>query len=108
MKNIPISLDDTRARIIEAFAVLRGTTAGELIAANGIESTLNQATQEYVQSALKAGAIGQDVYQLVDWSSLWSGIRRELDAGRCPSSVLDALEVSAQAVQDAAAAKDAA
>lgn len=36
MKNISIAMDDTKARIIEALAVLRGTTAGELIAQNGV------------------------------------------------------------------------
>lgn len=104
MKNIPISLDEKRARLIEAYATLRGMTAGDLIAANGVESVLNQATQEYVQKALMAGEVGQDVYALVDWSSLWHGVRRELDAGRCPDSVLAGIESQAQTAKDAAVA----
>lgn len=105
MKNISIAMDDTKARIIEALAVLRGTTAGELIAQNGVDSLLNQATQEQIQTSLLAGTVGDDVKALVDWSSLWHGVRRELDAGRCPASVVEAMEVRAQAVKDAAVAQ---
>lgn len=89
------------ARIIEARAILLGTTAGELIAKEGVDQCVIQATQEQIQLDHAAGTVGEDVKSLVDWSSLWQGVWREKSEGRIPESVVAAIEARAMAAMDA-------
>jgi len=89
------------ARIIEARAIMLGTTAGELVAKEGVDQCVIQATQEQVQLDHAAGTVGEDVKALVDWSALWQGVWREKSAGRIPESVVAGIEARAVAAMDA-------
>lgn len=94
MSSFEINVSEADARILNAYATIRGTTVIALIQQSGVEGAISAAIQEQIHLEIGKG-IKADVRAILiaDWNSVWNSVSQyRTKNDKVPESIVAGIE----------------